>query len=230
MTRAVGALVLSALVVATGCSSHKDSATKASTTTAPATAAPTSAVPDDSPQAIYAHGWPPHGAGGSCDGHVPGTAKILMTYCHGTAQIMLKLPEGTKVVKNGVCWINGTGLELDWGTATGEGFTGKMPDYLTLLMPSSPGPLDGSSAMFAFGGTPRYIPSTFGDVGDDLNHALPIAPALLPKVKGDFSGKDFASDYQFQATFNCDGPPPPLPTVQELIDRSKGAVPLPSKS
>jgi hypothetical protein len=212
-----------------GCSSSSHGASKTTTTQAgtPTTqSAALSGDDTDSPQAIFAHGWPPPGSGGTCSGATPGKAKILMTFCHGTAQIELHLP-GSKLVTGGVCWINGSNLELDWGAQTAEGFTGPLPDSFTMMMPSQPGPIDGSIAMFSFNGKESQFPLIFGEIGYKLNHALPIAPSQVKQVEGDFSGGAFASSLSFQGTFNCNGTPPPFPSVAELIQRSKTAVPIP---
>ena len=149
---AVLALALvAALGLVAGCSSSgdgsaaKDDGPTATTTTAPrsgssgSTTSTTDAGPDDAPDAIFRDGWPKQ-AGGTCDGHEPGKAGVLMTFCNGPARVRVITDGGIRDLR-GVCWTNAGRFEVDAGVAVDRTFAGPWPDYVTFQAGTTPGPI-----------------------------------------------------------------------------------------
>ena len=180
---AIVALGFGLILAACSSSSHDSASTTttpgAATTTTKAVAT-TSTLPrsnEDAPALSFAHGWPAD-SGGSCDGHEPGKAGVLMTFCHGPSTITVKLADGDHVLK-GVCWFDAGHLEVDAGTTVGGAFTGTWPDYATFQGPTTVG--TGSASGVAWiSGTQHLLDTASVTVTvDGLAADAPITAAIL---------------------------------------------------
>ena len=169
-----GGFVLVALVAAltlvAGCSSSGDGSAANDAGSAPTTSATgsgsttsktttTDAGPDDAPDAIFRDGWPKQ-AGGACDGHEPGKAGVLMTFCNGPARVRVMTDHGIRDLR-GICWTNAGRFEVDAGVAVDRTFTGPWPDYVTFQAGTAPGPISPTLVAWT-GGRESLVEATKG--------------------------------------------------------------------
>jgi len=201
------AAIAVAVAVLGGCSGSGGSGGSAATTTSRRTpttvgpSRPTSTRPaanlEDAPGALFTAGWP-KGSGGECAGQQPGRAGVVMTFCHGPATVTVTLPDGAHTLR-GVCWFNGSTLEVDAGVTVGRAFSGPWPDYVTMQLPSSAGPVDQTFVAW-IDGRQHLVETAFGTMVEPKTASgAPIPPGtvsgrdLTIDAKG-YSGTDQATD------------------------------------
>jgi hypothetical protein len=191
--------VLASLAVA-GCSSSggSDGSSRSTSTTEPAaertTSTTTKASDTDAPGLAFAHGWP-KGSGGECDGHSPGEDGVLMTFCHGEAQVTVTATPGAAPRHlQGVCWIDAGSLEVDAGVTVGRGWKGAWPDYVTLRAAASTGP-SGTIVAAWIDGTEHLLQDARGTVAAAGNGpGITVDEDMLatPGVALSFTAQDLA--------------------------------------